>query len=83
MHCGIEIDPDETNAYLTRRDVGVFVWSNRTVTKLEDLKVNGTIQFKQLKLVCGALELMYSLMMANADVIRDGVPLQLFLDQLN
>ena len=48
------------------------------MAKLEDLKGNGTIQFKQLKLICGALELMYSLMMANTDVIRDGVPFQQF-----
>ena len=47
--------------------------------KLEELKVNGTIQFKQLKLVSSALKLMYSLMMANSDVIQDGVLFQQFV----
>ena len=59
-----------------RRDGGEFVWSDRTMAKLEELKVNGTIQLKQLKLVSGVLKLVYSLMMANASVIRDGVPFQ-------
>ena len=44
--------------------------------KLEELKVNGTIQFNQLELVSSALKLVYSLMMANADIIRDGVTFQ-------
>ena len=46
------------------------------MAKLEDLKVNGTIQFKQLKLVSGALKLMHFLMMANANDIRNGVSFQ-------
>ena len=47
------------------------------MAKLEELKVNGTIQLKQLKLVSSALKLVYSL--ANANVIRDGVPFQQFI----
>ena len=57
----------------------MFVWSDRTITKLKESKVNGTLQFKQLKLGCGTLELMYSLMMANVNVIQEGVPFQQFV----
>ena len=47
--------------------------------KLEDLKVTGTLQFKQMKLGCSMIQLMYSLMMAHDDVIREGVPFQQFV----
>ena len=69
MYCGIGIDHDERNDSLTRSKGGLFVWSDGTMAKLEELKVNGTLQFNQLKLVCVSLNLMYSLMMANADII--------------
>ena len=51
------------------------------MAKLKDSKAKGcdTLQSKQLKFVGHMFELMYSLMMDRADVIRDGAPFGQFL----
>ena len=79
---GIAFDPNgSNNDCLTSRDSdGVFVWSNRTMAKLEESNnVQGTIKDKQLKLVCCMFELAYNLMMDPSDTIIEGAPFKQFL----
>ena len=79
LYCGIGFDLNKDNDCIIRREGGLFLWSERTMIKLKDLKVTGTIQFKQMKLVCSMIQLMYSLVIAHDDVIREGVPFQQFV----
>ena len=79
LYCGIGFDLNEDNDCIIRCKGGLFLWSERTMVKLEHSKVTGTLQFKQMKLVCSMIQLMYSLMIAHYDVIREGVPFQQFV----
>ncbi len=59
-------------------DIG-FVWSDRTMTRLEQTKVGKLLEDRQLKLVCNMLELMYSLMIDPRDAIVNGVLFKQFV----
>ena len=80
MHTVVGIDPtSEDNDCMTRCDGGLFVWSDRTMTKLNESSISGTLQSKQLKYVCYMFELMYNLMMDRDDAIIDAAPFGQFL----
>ena len=79
LYAAFAFDPEGDNDCLTDREGGVFVWSERTMTKLADCSVNGSLKTKQLRLICCAFELVYSVMMDIDDVIKDGVPMQQFI----
>ena len=79
LYCGIGFDSNEDNECIIRLECDLFLWRKWTMIKLEDSKVTGTLQFKQMRLVCNMIQLMYSLMMAHDDVIREGVPFQQFV----
>ena len=79
MHIGLGIDTaGGENACLIRREDGIFVWSERTMRKLEESNSPGTLETKQIKLICGTFELAYRLMMGK-DAIDNGVPFRHFL----
>jgi len=59
-----------------------MVWSDRTIAKLEQSNINGTLELKQMKLVCVMFEMMYFLMMDARDAISDGNPFSQFIAQV-
>ena len=69
LYCGIGFDLNEGNDCIILREGDLFLWSEWPMIKLEDCKVTGILQFKQMKLVCSMIQLMYSLKMAHDDVI--------------
>ena len=80
MYVGIGIDASGDNKCLTDHEGGAFVWSERTMKKLAESNTNGTIEERQLKLVCSMFQLTYSLMMATQEVIQSGsVPCHQFV----
>ena len=73
MYIGVGIDAGGDNKVLTDRgEGGAFVWSERTMKKLAEANVNGSIEERQVKLICCMFQQMYSLMMATQEVIQDG-----------
>ena len=77
----IGIDPTANNDCLTRRDNGLFVWTDRTMIKLGESTEGNNIKEKQMRLALQIVQLMYSLMMGN-DAIIDGIPLKQYLGPL-
>jgi hypothetical protein len=71
------------NSILTDHENGVLVWSNRTIEKLKQSNIVGTLEDKQMKLVCHMFDLTYSLMMEKRDVIVDGSPFGQFIGPSN
>ena len=60
-----------------------FVCNNQTVQKLKDSKTQGSLESKQLKLVCCMFELLlYALMMDKDDAIDDKLAYRQFLGPL-
>ena len=78
---GIGINPAANNDCLTRRDNGLFVWTDRTMIKLGESTEGNNIKEKQMRLALQIVQLMYSLMMGK-DAIIDGVPLKQYLGPL-
>ena len=81
MYIGVGIDASRDNSILTDCSKGgVFVWSERTMKKLTEENVNGSIEERQGKLICCIFQQIYSLMMATQEVIPDGsVPCHQFV----
>jgi len=79
MYVGIGIDPNGNNECLLRKENGPFVWSERTMKKLEESSATGTIADKQLRLICAMFELTYFLMMGKDDAIDIGTPFRHFI----
>ena len=79
MYVGIGIDPNGNNECLLRKENGPFVWSERTMKKLEESSATGTIADKQLRLICVMFELTYFLMMGKDDAIDIGTPFRHFI----
>ena len=79
MYIGFAIDPNGDHECLLRKGNGPFVWSERTMKKLEESGAAGTIADKQLKLICAMFELTYFLMMGKDDVIDIGLPFRHFV----
>ena len=85
MLVGIGIDggPNDANSCLTKREGGLMVWSERTMTKLEESSGQGSIESKQLQLACYMFELMYRLMMGKDDAIDNGMPFAKYIGPIN
>lgn len=79
MLIGIGFDPEGDNSCMTKTSGGLFVWSERTMTPLENSGVEGTLESKQLRFVCYMFQLMYHLMMDINYAISDGLPSQQFI----
>ena len=56
-------DPKADNDCLVRKDGGLFVWTDLTLSKLGESKISGDLKSKQLVFISCMFELMYSLMM--------------------
>jgi hypothetical protein len=83
MYAAFAFDPEGDNDCLTDIEGGVFVWSERTMMKLADCSLNGSLKSKQLRLICCSVELMYLVMLDIDDVIKDGATMQPFIGPIN
>ena len=83
MLLGMAIDVNGDNECLTRHDGDncVFVWSERTMTKLAGTNTNNSsVESKQISLICATFQLAYRLMIGSNNNIVDGVPFKQFLN---
>ena len=78
---GVGIKRDGTNGCLTRKDDGVLVWTDHTLTKLGGSLQDDTAG-KQIRFVLQMIQFIYTLMMGTDD-IKDGVPFQKYLGPLS
>jgi hypothetical protein len=69
----------DKNSILTDGENGFFVWSDCTIEKLKQSNIAGTLEDKQMKLVCHMFDLTYSLMMDKRDAIVNGTPFVQFI----
>jgi len=80
MCAGIMINANRNNKVLTNTDgTGVLHWSNRTMTKLNGLSGQGSIQTRQINLICSMFECAYALMIGSTEYIFDGPVFRQFL----
>ena len=78
---GVGIKRDGNNGCLTRKEDGVFVWTDRTLAKLGGSSPDDTTG-KQIRFALQMMQFMYTLMMGT-DAIKDGVPFQQYLGPLS
>ena len=78
---GVGIKRDGNNDCLTRKEDGVFVWTDRTLAKLGGSSPDDTTG-KQIRFALQMMQFMYTLMMGT-DAIKDGVPFQQYLGPLS
>lgn len=83
MFVGVAIDPKKNNGCLTRRENGLFFWSERTMIKLTDSSGSGSIEKKQTKLVMCMIGLFLNLMMDTDENLSDGSLMDKFMEAFN
>ena len=79
MLAAVVIDPTHSDCII-RQTNGLFVWSERTITKLDETKgVNESLTDRQTRLVVGMLALMINLLMDTDTNLAQGCFLEPFM----
>ena len=79
MLAAVVIDPTHSDCII-RQTNGLFVWSERTITKLNETKgVNESLTDRQTRLVVGMLALMINLLMDTDTNLAQGCFLEPFM----
>jgi hypothetical protein len=79
---GFSINPNATDCLTRTNGTGLFIWSERTIKKLEDTNMSGaSLQDKQIQFVLCMFKLIYELMMNKRDCVHSG-PFKPFMSKV-